>query len=254
MWSPDGSGIVFGHFESNSNMDLYQRRTNGLGREDLLLRTSANKASTGWSADGRFLLYRSPDPKTGFDVWAMPLAGDRKPFPVVQTAAGERDGEFSPDRNWIAYQSNETGRFEIYVLPFPGPGPRQSISKNGGAQARWRSDGRELFYIGLDGKLMSVAIQAAPDGKSIEAGIPVPLFAAPVGVVQFDRQQYFVSDGGQRFLMNAFVEEETTSPIHVILNYKPNLDTCPLASGPSLMRFTTVGLFRERKRLTTSFH
>jgi Tol biopolymer transport system component len=103
--------------------------------------------------------------------------------------AEERDAQFSPDGEWIAYQSNESGRFEIYAQPFPGPGPRQLISTHGGAQVRWRRDGRELFYIALDGKLMSVPIRTG--GNTLDVGAPEPLFAARVAVVQFDRQGNF---------------------------------------------------------------
>ena len=151
VWSPDGSRIAF-----NSNrkgvFDLYQKPATGAGSEDLLLATPQNKAPVDWSPDGRFVLYRSPGPMTGFDLWALPLDGDRKPFPVVQTTFEERDGQFSPDGKWIAYQSNESGRVEIYVQPFPGTGRKERISTSGGTQVRWRRDGKELFYIALDGR------------------------------------------------------------------------------------------------------
>ena len=100
-----------------------------------------------WSADGRFLLYDSLDPKRGFDMWALPLEGERKPFEVVQTDFNEGLGQFSPDGRWIAYQSDKTGRFEIYVRPFPGPGDDVRVSIDGGAQVRWNPNGKELFYI-----------------------------------------------------------------------------------------------------------
>ncbi len=95
----------------------------------------------------------------GPDLWALPLDGDRKSFPVVQTKFNERDGQFSPDGKWIAYQSDESGRWEVYVQPFVGPGGKLQISTNGGAQVRWRRDGKELFYIGLDNRLMAVPIR-----------------------------------------------------------------------------------------------
>jgi Tol biopolymer transport system component len=129
--------------------------------ESLLLATPENKAPVDWSPDGRFLLFRSPGKATGFDLWALPMDGDRKPFPVVQTDFEERDGQFSPDGKWVAYQSNESGRMEIYVQPFSG-GRRELISAGGGAQVRWRHDGKELFYIALDGPLMAFRFDSTP--------------------------------------------------------------------------------------------
>jgi hypothetical protein len=151
------------------------------------------------------------------------MDGTGNPFPVVQTAFEERDGQFSPDGKWIAYQSNESGRSEIVVQPFPGPGDKLQISTNGGAQVRWRHDGKELFYIALDGQLMAVPIQIAASGRSIEASSPVSLFATRVGgaLQGPNKQQYVVSLDGQRFLMNTLAEGDQPSPITVILNWKP---------------------------------
>jgi hypothetical protein len=111
------------------------------------LATSEAKHATDWSSDGRFLLFRNLTLKTDWDIWAMPVSEDRKAFPVVQTNFEERDGQFSPDGKWIAYQSNESGRFEIYVQPFPAGGEKVRISNNGGAQARWRRCGKECFIF-----------------------------------------------------------------------------------------------------------
>ena len=221
IWSPDGSRIAF-NGNRKGTYDLYQKPATGAGSDELLLPTGLDKNPMDWSPDGRFLLYRSRDPKTLYDLWALPMEGDRKPFPVVQTNFDERDGQFSPDGKWIAYQSNESaGRFEIYVQPFPGPGKWQ-ISTNGGAQVRWRRDGKELFYIGLDGRLMAVPIRLASNGQAVEPGTPVPLFATRIGgaVQGVDRQQYMVSPDGQRFLMKTVTEEASTSSIMVILNWK----------------------------------
>ena len=218
--APDGARIVF-----NSNRsglyDLYVTSAAGNGSEDLLLATPQNKSPGDWSSDGRFVLFRSPGKTTGFDLWALPMDGDRKPFPVVQTNFEERDGQFSPDGKWIAYQSNESGRFEIYVQPFP-KGSREPISSGGGAQVRWRPDGRELFYIALDGRLMAVPITYAAGGRRIEAGVPVPLFTTRVGgaLQGPNQQQYVVSTDGQRFLMST-VTETRTPAITVVLNWKP---------------------------------
>jgi eukaryotic-like serine/threonine-protein kinase len=220
IWSPDGSRIVFSS-NRKGPQDLYQKPAVGAGNEELLLATAQDKTPTDWSPDGRFLLYRSVDPKTGYDLWALPMNGDQKPFPVVQTNFDERDAQFSPDGKWIAYQSNESGRFEIYIQPFPGPGSKLQVSTNGGAQVRWGPDGKELFYMALDARLMAVPIQLASNPQTAEPGSPTPLFATRVGgALQGFMQQYDVSSDGQRFLMNT-ITEEAASPITVVLNWKP---------------------------------
>jgi serine/threonine protein kinase len=220
VWSPDGSRLAF-----NSNRsgvyDLYVKSMTDSEPEHLLLATPENKAPVDWSVDGRFLLYRSPGKTTGFDLWALPMDGERKPFPVVQTKSEERDGQFSPDGKWVAYQSDESGRVEIYAQPFPA-GKRELISTGGGAQVRWRPDGKELFYIALDGRLMAVPIRLDSAGQTIEAGAPAPLFATRVGgaIQGGNNQQYVVSPDGQRFLMSTVTETHTPA-ITVILNWTP---------------------------------
>ena len=218
VWSPDGSRIVLNSNRSGV-FDLYLKSATDNTPEELLLATPYNKAPNDWSPDGRFLLYRSPTVATGFDLWALPLQGERKPFAVVQTNFEERDGQFSPDGNWIAYQSNASGRVEVYVQPFRG-GRREPISRNGGAQARWRRDGKELFYVALDGRLMAVPIQMTQ--QTITAGVPTPLFATRIGgaIPGLLAHQYAVAADGQRFLMNTISEIRTPS-ITVILNWKP---------------------------------
>jgi dipeptidyl aminopeptidase/acylaminoacyl peptidase len=220
IWSPDGSRIVFGSNRTGV-YDFYEKSVNGAGNEKLLLATQETKVQSDWSPDGRILLYRSLDSKMGYDLWALPFDGDRKPFPVVQTKFDERDGQFSPDGKWIAYQSNDTGQFEIYIQSFPGPGGKFQISSGGGAQVRWCRDGKELFYIALDGRLMAVPIQLTSGVQSV-AGTPVPLFITHIGgaIQRTDRQQYIVSPDCRQFLMNTVVEE-SAPPITLILNWKP---------------------------------
>ena len=223
LWSPDGHRIVFG--SRRGEMNLYWTLLNaspGSG-EELLLSTSQPKFPMDWSADGRFLAYDSLDPKRGFDIWALPLEGDRKPFEVVRTEFSERLAQFSPDGAWIAYQSDKTGRFEIYVQPIPGPGGDSRVSIDGGAQVRWNPNGKELFYIATDDRLMAVPVRVASDGKTVEPGTPIGLFATNVGstAINTNRQQYAVSPDGQSFVMNSVLDEARTSPITVILNWKP---------------------------------
>jgi WD40 repeat protein len=194
------------------------------GETELLLKTGDPKSASSWSPNGRTLLYRSASPDSSYDIWALPLdeAGKPgKPFPVVQTKAEEREAEFSPNGKWIVYQSTASGRSDVYVQPFPGDQDSLvvPISTNGGAQPRWGSNS-ELFYIGLDGQLMSVPIRYSADGREIHPDTPTALFATRIGgaVHSNDRQQYVVSADGKRFLMNTLTE--TTAPIEVILNWK----------------------------------
>jgi eukaryotic-like serine/threonine-protein kinase len=220
LWSPDGSRILFGSNRGGA-FNLREKSTIGPGDEKLVLPGQAQP--TDWSRDGQFVLIQRRDSKTGGDIWALPMGTNRQAFPVVQTDFEERDGQFSPDGRWIAYESTESGRWEIYVQPFPGPGARVPISVSGGAQVRWRSDGKELFFIALDDRLMAVPITLPSNSGSAEAGVPVPLFTTRVGgaVQSFSRQQYFVSPDGQRFLMNTILESGPPSPITIILNWKP---------------------------------
>jgi len=221
VWSPDGTRIVFGSSRTGS-IDLYERPASGATPEQLLLASSNPSLPIDWSPDGRFILYRDIDPNSGYDLWVLPLSGDRKPFPVAKTPFEERDGQFSPDGRWVAYRSNESGRFEVYVLPFPGPGGKVQVSTNGGTQPRWRHDGKELFYIAPDSKLMAAPIAVSPDGKTIKAGAPVPLFSTRIAggpTPGSNNQQYAVASDG-RFLINVTTEDATASPITLILNWK----------------------------------
>jgi eukaryotic-like serine/threonine-protein kinase len=224
-WFPDGQHIAFGSARNarNGAVDLYQGSATSSGTEKLLVASPQGKSAMDFTPDGQLLLYRSADPNLGFDIWALPLTGDRKPFPVIRTEFEEGDAQFSPDGKWIAYQSNESGRYEIYVQPFPGLGGKRSISTNGGSQPRWRHDGKELFYIALDGRLTTVPMELSADDKRVNVGLPVPLFIARIGapVLALDSQQYIVSSDGQRFLINTLVEEANTSAITLILNWKP---------------------------------
>ncbi len=205
--------------------NLYWKLSSGAGADELLLESDQNKAPYDWSSDGRFLLFLSIAPQTGWDLWVLPVSGDKKPFPFLKTPFDERDGQFSPDGKWIAYQSNESGRFEIYVQPFPGPGGKFQISSNGGAQPRWNKNGKEIFYVSLDSKMMAAPVKLASDGLTLETGTPTVLFPAriaggPLPGVQ--KQQYAVSSDGQRFLVNLAADEGAASPITLIYNWQPH--------------------------------
>lgn len=217
---------------------------------ELLLATPGSKAAHDWSPDGRLLLYRDVDSRTGFDLWVLPvqregaatgsvragsavIPGDsrvsgrlrpargEKPMPIAQTLAAEMNGPFSLDGAWIAYESDESGRFEIYVQPFGRPGEKQRISIDGGGQVRWRRDGTELYYIALDGRLMAVPIRPSSGSLPIDAGVPVSLFSVRVTAGnETNGYQYAVSRDGQRFLVNT-VTDASPGVISAIVNWAP---------------------------------
>ncbi len=224
LWSPDGSRVVFASMR-NGLFDLFERAASGAGDERPLLVTGEQKTPLDWSSDGRFLLYATQHPKTGADLWALPLPGGT-PFPVVpQTPFDEIAGQFSPDGKWLAYQSNESNPAQIYIRPFQGPGgPWQvSTAPAGGSQPRWRPDGKELFYVSADARLMAVPIAVGLDPQTLQIGTPVPLFktrlAGGGGIPggSQSKAQYAVASS-DRFLMNLGVEA-TASPITIVLNW-----------------------------------
>ena len=227
-WAPDGEHLVFTSNRKGVTYDLYIGSVNRPGGEELLLSSSENKIATDWSADGKYVLYRNLSPETGYDLWALPITKDYKkggePILVAQTPGDERDGQFSPDGTWVAYQSNKSGTFEIYVEPFPGPGAKYQVSQNGGAQVRWNRNGKELFYIAPDARLMSVAMHLDPTGKNFESGIPMPLFSTSLRgleVQSTNRQQYAVSADGQRFVTRSGSPPPDTEPMRLLIHWKP---------------------------------
>jgi Tol biopolymer transport system component len=153
------------------------------------------------------------------------MTGDRKQIPVIDTPFDETAGQFSPDGRWVAYQSNESKPVQIYIRPFPGPGGQRPVTTAGGTQPRWRPDGKELFYVGLDGRLMAVPIAVGAD-QQLEPGAAVALFRAQLATGAAINStgtgtgaQYAVASDGQRFLINMSVGEATASPIRVVLNW-----------------------------------
>jgi Tol biopolymer transport system component len=219
VWSPRGDRIVYAS-QKDGAFQLMEKAIDGTPAR-LLLSTPQSKQATDWSRDGRYLLFRTiTPPNAEIDIWALPLEGDQKPSPVVRASFEERDAQFSPDGKWIAYHSNESGQHEVYVQPFQGAGERMRITKDGGVQARWRSDGGELFYLTLRGELVAVPIALRPDGRSPQPGPAVPLFQARVGAVQgVALHSYVVAPDGQRFLVETVIEE-TPPPISIILNWR----------------------------------
>jgi Tol biopolymer transport system component len=180
IWSPDGSKVVFLSNRSGGE-NLYQRASNGTGQDELLLESKELKVPWDWSRDGRFIVYLVRTQKAD-DIWVLPMTGDKKPFPLLQSEFHKRQAQISPDQRWLAYTSIESGRFEIYVVPFspaaeanakPIAG-KWTVTSAGGTQPRWRDDGKELFYVAPDGKLMAVEIKAT--ASAFDHGAPQALF------------------------------------------------------------------------------
>src|SRR5215469_12701935 len=182
VWSPDGSKVVFAsnRKKGTGTANLYQRASNGTGQDELLLESNEVKVAWDWSRDGRFIVYTVRSKSE--DIWVLPMTGDKKPFPLLQSEFLKRQAQISPDERWLAYTSLESGRPEIYVLPFtptakPDAKPvagKWTVSTTGGTQPRWRGDGKELFYVAPDGKLMAVEIKASV--TTFDRGAPQALF------------------------------------------------------------------------------
>jgi len=222
VWSPDGSRIMFGSDRDGGVFNLYQKLANGAGVDEPVLKSGAMGAPYNWSPDGRSIVFRTLTDAGVFSSSILPLFGDRKPRPLLLSSTFTQGlGQVSPDGRWIAYISNESGRYEVYGQSFPTLGDgKWQISKDGAIQPRWRGDAKELFYYAADGRLMAVPIKG---DTAIEVGTAVPLFEAhmlngPNTAVGF-RQQYDVTRDGQRFLINVPLEETTASPITVVLNW-----------------------------------
>jgi serine/threonine protein kinase/Tol biopolymer transport system component len=221
VWSPDGMRIAFASTRKGV-YSLYLKTSSGVGADELLLEKRNPIYPQDWSKDGRFLMYGENDPKMALDLWVLEMIGnERKSRMVLNTPFDERNAQFSPDGRWLAYQTNESGRIEIVVREFPEGSTKSAVSTSGGIQPRWRADGKELYFIAPDGKLMAVPVISA--GSTLEAGLPKVLFPTSiVGAASESnfKAQYMVSRDG-RFLINQPPEQFTTTPITLLLNWKP---------------------------------
>lgn len=221
-WSPDGSQVAFAK-DFNGALALFRKAPAGGGAEERLRAASGRDVvPQSWSSDGRYLLFIERSPATAGDLWALPLDGKQSPIPVAKSKFEERHGQFSPDGRSVAYASDESGRFEIYVRPFPGPGAPILVSTAGGIAPRWRKDGKELYYIAPDSSLMAVAV-ATTSGPP-QLGAPFALFRPRIllgGTATIGYQaQYDVAPDG-RFLINVTAGADLTAPITVIQNWAP---------------------------------
>ena len=213
VWSPDGKWIAYQTITKKGNAIM--RKPALGGAEELLVSAPIPIYAHDWSADGKYLLYQAGAPGTGQEIWALPLAGERKPLLLVSSETGSTNQvpQLSRDDRWLAYQSTESGRMEVYIVPFRGGGGKWQVSTSGGSAPRWRNDGKELFYIGLNGTLMAVPVQA--EGGQLKLGAPQPLFRS--NTIQYD-----VAAGGQKFLLDV-VGEQGSKPITLVTNWTAEL-------------------------------
>jgi Tol biopolymer transport system component/predicted Ser/Thr protein kinase len=224
IWSPDGSHIAFS--SNDGLMNVYQRAANGIAQDEPLDKADGRmKRPDDWSRDGRYIIEEvSNDPKTGYDIWVLPLSGDRKPFPYLNTEFNEHYAKLSPNGQWLAYVSDETKREEVYVQTFPAPGGKWQVSTNGGSRPVWSRDGKELFFIGPDQKLMAVEVKndAVKGGAKFEAGVPKPLFVTHLlSGITFNTWFDVSKDG--RFIIPTLVTPANSEPMTVVVNWTAGL-------------------------------
>jgi len=218
VWSPDGNSIAF-ESPRRGTYDLYVKPADGSAEERPVLEAAGRQWPLDWSKDGRFLLYFDGESNNG-DLLALPMLGEnRSPIPVVADASNERTGAFSPDGRWLAYDSDQSGRYEVVVQPFPTRSGRWQVSTAGGHLPRWSRDGRELFFLAPDGKLMAIPVRGG--GAAFEAGTPSALFQTTINGTHL-RAAYDVAPDGT-FVVQDFIRPATNDPIVVVLNWQPKV-------------------------------
>jgi len=213
-WSPDGKHIVFSS-DRRGHFDLYEKATDGAGDEKLVFESEDAKYCQSWSPDGKFLLYStiSNDSNAHRDLWTLPLFGDRTPVPYLQTELVEQGSRFSPDGKWIVYASDESGKNEVYVRPFPGPGGKLLVSASGGSIPVWSHDGKEIFYLGADRKLMAARV------KQNGSALGIDVIRSPFQTNADTLRNYDVSADGRRVLIVTSTPQKPASPITVVVNW-----------------------------------
>jgi eukaryotic-like serine/threonine-protein kinase len=212
VWSPDGTRVVFSSSRKQS-FDLYLKNTDGTQEERAIEATPAqDKYPSAWSRDGKYLLYTRDT-----ELWFLTLPEMRSQL-FLKTYSAMKNSQFSPDAKWVAYASNESGKWEIYVTSFPDAHGKWQVSNGGGDQPRWRGDGKELFYLSADGKIVAVPVK---EGANFNSGAPVALFQANPRqpVATSEHVVYDVTQDGQRFLINTYVKNGVIQPMTVVLNW-----------------------------------
>jgi len=212
LWTRDGRRLAF--ISEKPIFDLFLKAADGTGAEEMVLASPFDKYPQSFTPDGRTLVFAEISIETGSDVLMLPLEGERKPVPVANTRFDEEAPQLSPDGRWLAYQSNESGRNEVYVQPFPGPGERHQVSTDGGTEPLWSRAGRELFYRQGD-KLLSVPLRP---GAAFQAGKPVVLFEGSFEHFTY-HAGYDISPDGRRFVMVQRDPDAPPAQVRIVLNW-----------------------------------
>jgi len=222
VWSPNGDELIYRSNRASRSNQLFRVTATGVGSAEIVLSEAQQRTvqqvtpiPTDWSPSGAYVVYQAATPKYGFDLWALSMA-QRQIVSLKQTAANELFGSISRDSRWLAYASDESGRYEVYVQAFPVPKERWLISTEGGSQPRWSPNGRELLYLRRDGTLISVPIETAP---TFVQGTPVPLFKTGLAGVDPYRLEYVPSADGKRILMSTPIDDGDRPAITVVLNW-----------------------------------
>jgi eukaryotic-like serine/threonine-protein kinase len=221
-WSPDGKTIVY-QSNAKGGYHIYSKAADGSGAEQKVLESEdAQEAGPRFSPDGRYLVYLRR-PNTGsqpsIDLWALPLFGDRKPIPIVQSAFDKGGAAISPDGKWLAYHTSDSGRNEVYITAFPGAGAKWQFSTNGGIEAHWRKDGKELFFLDPTDNLVAVDVNIANNAPQL--GVPHILFQA--NAIHRQSGPYDVTGNGKKFLVNTGNLKEGSDPLTLVLNWPAEL-------------------------------
>jgi eukaryotic-like serine/threonine-protein kinase len=222
IWTPDGKTIFFGS-NRRGGMHIYTKASDGTGPEQALFEGDDGfEYPESVSPDQRFLVSMrvATDNRTATDIIALPLSGERKPFFIVQNAFNNMQPRVSPDGKWMAYSSNESGRFEVYVTGFPGGGAKWQVSTGGGSFSHWRRDGRELFWLDAADNMMAVVMNTS--GATVRMGTPQVLFHA--GAVQTQQGPYAVTADGKKFLINTGEVKEENQPFTLVQNWPAEIE------------------------------
>jgi Tol biopolymer transport system component len=223
VWQPDGRFILFGSTTKGQHQHIYRIRSDGIGTAETVFESDdADKSPWSVCRDGRYLAYMAITKGSQPSIWALPLAGDGKPFALVRSQFLNTKPAFSPDCKWIAYMSNETGQIETYITHFPDAARRYRVSTQGGGEPRWRGDGKELFYFSFPQNSI-MAVNVDENAEEISLGTPRTLFRITNQTVARTSRAFAVTPDGRRFLITELNSPSGTVPLTLVTNWDAEL-------------------------------